>query len=259
MNLGLDGSVVVVAGGASNIGSAIALAFADEASRVWIADRDAAQAQRVAAERPGRITVHETDVADVESVARLAAAVLSRDGRADVLVNCAGWVMDRLFVEQPRDEWQRQVDVNYWGFLNCTRAFLDSMIERRSGRVVSISSAAGRIGEFREAVYSGTKAAIIATSKAIAREVGKHGIRLNTVCPGLIPPRPERTGVESMWAGELASVLSEEARERAARAYPLRRLGTAEDVASAVVFLASDAASYITGQTLSVDGGYTMI
>jgi 2-hydroxycyclohexanecarboxyl-CoA dehydrogenase len=145
-----------------------------------------------------------------------------------------------------------------WGFINCTRALLEGMIENSRGRIVSISSDAGRIGEWREAVYSGTKAGVIAMSKAIAREVGKHGITLNVVCPGFVPGRPESSGRESVWAGDQGAQFTPEVLERVARSYPLRRLGTPEDVAPAVLFLASAQAAYITGQTLSVSGGYTM-
>jgi len=260
LDLGLAGLTVVVTGGASNIGRGIALAFAGESANVWIADRDEAQARRVAELSPERVRCIGCDVTDPASVEGMTRAVLEGAGRIDVLVNCAGWVMDRLFLEKPRDEWEREVDVTLWGFVNCTRAVLPSMIERAHGSIVSIGSDAGRIGEYREAVYSGAKAAVIAMSKAIAREVGRHGIRLNVVCPGLVPPQPEATGRESMWSGELAGVLaSGEALAKAVRAYPLRRSGTAQDVADAVLFLASDRASYITGQTLSVDGGYVMV
>ena len=259
MDLGLADRTVVVTGGASNIGRGIVEGFAREGARVWIWDHDVEQARRVVHAIGGDVTEHETDVSDAASVAKAVSTVLARDSGIDVLVNCAGWVMDRLFVEQPRAEWEREVDVNVWGFINCTRAVLDSMIERGHGAIVSVSSDAGRMGEFREAVYSGTKAAIIAMSKAIAREVGGHGIRLNVVCPGVVPPDPEASGERSMWQGELGEMYSEEALQRAARLYPLRRLGTAVDIADAVMFLASDRAGYITGQTLSVDGGYTMI
>ena len=111
-------------------------------------------------------------------------------GGVDVLVNCAGWTVDRLFMEKPREEWEREIAIDMWGFINATRAVLDHMIERGSGRIVSIGSDAGRIGEWREAVYSGTKAGVIAMSKAIAKEVGKHGITLNVVCPGFTPGDP---------------------------------------------------------------------
>jgi 2-hydroxycyclohexanecarboxyl-CoA dehydrogenase len=136
------------------------------------------------------------------------------------------------------------------------------MVEQRSGSVVSISSDAARMGEWRETVYSGTKAGVIAMSKSLAREVGSKGIRFNVVCPGFIPGRKDAGGdfgEGSMWSGKQGEQFSEELLEKIARSYPLRRLGRPEDVAPAVMFLASDAASYITGQTLSVSGGYTMM
>jgi 2-hydroxycyclohexanecarboxyl-CoA dehydrogenase len=200
-----------------------------------------------------------TDVTDWESVSSMAQFVRSSMGGVDVLVNCAGWTIDRLFTEKPREEWEREIAIDIWGFINCVRAVLDHMIERRYGRIVSIGSDAGRMGEWREAVYSGTKAAVIAMSKAIAREVGKHGITVNVVSPGLIPGDPETSGSESMWSSDQAKMFTSEVRAKAARSYPLRRLGTPEDVVPAVLLLASDRASYITGQTLSVSGGYTMI
>src|SRR5439155_748910 len=185
MDLGLSGKVVIVTGGASNLGRAITLGFAAE--------------------------------------------------------------------------WEREIAIDVWGFINSVRAVLDPMVQRKYGRIVSIGSDAGRMGEWREAVYSGTKASVIAMSKAIAREVGKYGITLNVVCPGLTPGSPETSGRESMWAGDQADKFTQEVLEKAAKAYPLRRIGTPEDVVPAVLLLASDRASYITGQTLSVSGGYTMI
>ena len=260
MDLGLRGRAVVVTGGASNIGRAIVLAFAAEGARVLVADVDEARARRTAGEAAGgAVEVQVTDVTSWESAQAMAAAAQARLGGIDVLVNCAGWTVDRLFVDKPRAEWEKEIAIDIWGFINCTRAVLDGMIARGSGRIVSISSDAGRIGEWREAVYSGTKAGVIAMSKAIAREVGKHGITLNVVCPGFVPGRPETSGAESVWAGDQGAQFTPEVLERVAKAYPLRRLGTAEDVAPAVLFLASDQASYITGQTLSVNGGYTMI
>ncbi|TMB80271.1 MAG: SDR family oxidoreductase [Chloroflexi bacterium] len=231
MDLGLNGRVAIVTGGASNLGRAITLGLATEGARVVIADVDDEQARKVAAEAP-----HGT-----------------------VVARHTGWTIDRLFMEKPRSEWEREIAIDTWGFINSVRAVLDPMIERGHGRIVSIGSDAGRIGEWREAVYSGTKASVIAMSKAIAREVGKYGITLNVVCPGLIPGSPETSGRESVWASEQSQIFTPEAREKAAHAYPLRRLGTPDDVVPAVLLLASDRASYITGQTISVSGGYTMI
>jgi 2-hydroxycyclohexanecarboxyl-CoA dehydrogenase len=260
MDLGLTGRVVLVTGGASNLGRAITLGFAAEGARVVIADIDDEQAKRVESEAPsGTIVARHTDVTDWESVVSTVEWTEGSVGGIDVLVNCAGWTIDRLFMEKPRSEWEREIAIDTWGFINSVRAVLDPMIKRGYGRIVSIGSEAGRMGEWREAVYSGTKASVIAMTKAIAREVGKFGITLNVVCPGLVPGSPETSGRESMWSSEQASMFTAEVREKAARAYPLRRLGTPDDVVPAVLLLASDKASYITGQTLSVSGGYTMI
>ncbi len=260
MDLGLGGRIAIVTGGASNLGRAITLGFAAEGARVIIADVDDEQAKKVERGAPsGTIVARHTDVTDWDSVTSTVKFVESSMGRVDVLVNCAGWTIDRLFMEKPRSEWEREIAIDIWGFINATRAVLDKMVERRYGRIVSIGSDAGRMGEWREAVYSGTKASVIAMSKAIAREVGKYGITLNVVCPGLVPGSPQTSGASSMWSSEQMEKFTPEVREKAAKAYPLRRLGTAEDVVPAVLLLASDRASYITGQTLSVSGGYTMI
>jgi len=260
MDLGLKGRVVIVTGGASNLGRAISLGFAGEGARVLIADVDLEQAKKVEAEAPaGAVVARQADVTDMDSISSAVEFAVKSMGGIDVLVNCAGWTIDRLFMEKPRSEWEREIAIDTWGFINSVRAVLEPMIERGYGRIVSIGSDAGRIGEWREAVYSGTKASVIAMSKAIAREVGKHGITLNVVCPGLVPGTAATSGRESMWASDQAKLFSPEALEKAARGYPLRRLGTPEDVVPAVLLLASDRASYITGQTLSVSGGYSMI
>ena len=260
MDLGLSGRVVIVTGGASNLGRAITLGFAHEGARVVIADVDDAQAKKVEHEAPsGTIVARHTDVTDWESVTATVQYALNSMGGVDVLVNCAGWTIDRLFMEKPRQEWEREIAIDTWGFINSVRAVLDVMVERRYGRIVSIGSDAGRMGEWREAVYSGTKASVIAMSKAIAREVGKHNVTLNVVCPGLIVGAPETSGAKSMWSSEQLDNFTPDVREKAAKNYPLRRLGTADDVVPAVLLLASDRAAYITGQTLSVSGGYTMI
>jgi 2-hydroxycyclohexanecarboxyl-CoA dehydrogenase len=182
-------------------------------------------------------------------------------GHLDVLVNNVGWTVERLFIEKPRSEWEREIQLNLWSGINCTRAVLDSMIAQKKGAIVSIGSDAGRMGEFREAVYAACKGGVIALTKTVAREVGKYGIRLNVVCPGTtMPSDAEEIGATSMWAGSFGGGWNTpEMRERIAKAYPLRRIGQPDDVANAVVFLASDAASFITGQTLSVSGGYTMM
>jgi len=262
VDLRLAGKAVIVTGGANNIGRGIALGFAAEGARVLIADVDEERARRVAAEAGGETAAHRTDVSSWDSTQAMAARAIELFGRIDVLVNCAGGTIDRLFLEKPRAEWEREVAINFWGFINCCRAVLDQMVEQRSGAVVSISSDAGRMGEWRETVYSGTKAGIIAMSKSLAREMGSKGIRLNVVCPGFTPG-PKDAGGDfgegSMWSGKQGEQFPDELLEKVAKTYPLRRLGRPDDIAPAVLFLASDAASYITGQTLSVSGGYTMM
>jgi 2-hydroxycyclohexanecarboxyl-CoA dehydrogenase len=264
MDLNLAGKSVIVTGGGSNIGRAIVLAFAREGAQVAIAEIDEAQGRKVAAEAErlgARATVVRTDVTNREQVQSMVQGVERQFGRVDVLVNNVGWTLDRFFMDKPIGELEREVQLNLWGMIHCTRAVLDGMIARKSGAVVSIGSDAGRIGEFREGVYAACKAGVIALTKSLAREVGRHGIRLNVVCPGLtLPASDEDVGERSMWVTEEMKFLAAaEVRERIAKSYPLRRIGRAEDVAPAVVFLASDAAAFVTGQTLSVSGGYTMI
>ncbi len=260
MDLGLSGASVVVSGGASNIGRAISLGFAGEGANVVVADIDEVQAKRVASEASGgSVVARLTDVTDPESVEATVEFTIATFGSIDVLVNCAGWTIDRLFLDKPREEFEKEIAIDVWGFINFTRPVLARMVERRKGRVVSIASDAGRIGEWREAVYSGTKASVIAMSKAIAKEVGKYGITLNVVCPGFTPGDPETSGADSIWRGEQVEQFTPEVLEKIARSYPLRRLGQPEDVVAPVLLFASDRASYITGQTLSVSGGYTMM
>ncbi|MGH2892109.1 MAG: SDR family NAD(P)-dependent oxidoreductase [Solirubrobacteraceae bacterium] len=259
MDLDLADKGVIVTGGASNIGRAITLGFVEEGARVCVADIDEQQAATLAEHSRGRILAQTTDVTTPDSVRAMVDAAIAQFGAVDVLVNCAGWTVDRLFMEKPRWEWEKEIAIDTWGFINCTRQILDHMIERKAGRIVSIASDAGRIGEWREAVYSGTKASMIAMSKAIAREVGKYGITVNVVCPWFIPGRPHESGEQSIWRGEQGAQFSSETLEKVARSYPLRRLGTPEDVVPIVLLLASERASYVTGQTWSVSGGYTMM
>jgi 2-hydroxycyclohexanecarboxyl-CoA dehydrogenase len=263
MDLGLEGKTVIVTGGASNIGRGICLAFARERVNLVIADVDEAQARKTAAkaeEFGARALAVRTDVSDPDQVESMVQAALGRTGAIDVLVNNVGWTIDRLFVDKPRAEWEREIQLNLWSVIHCTRAVLEPMIAQKHGAVVSLGSDAGRMGEYREGVYAACKAGVIALSKTLAREVGRHGIRLNVVCPGTtMPDSGEEFGASSMWAGELGEWNTPQMRERIAKAYPLRRVGRPTDVANAVVFLASEAASFITGQTLSVSGGYTMM
>jgi 2-hydroxycyclohexanecarboxyl-CoA dehydrogenase len=263
MELGLAGKTVIVTGGASNVGRGIVLAFAKEGSNIVLADIDKVQGEKtakLARKQGGKVVVVKTDVTNPEQCQVMVKRTRDEFGRLDILVNCVGWIYDRLFIEKPREEWVKEVDTNYWSIINCVRAVIDHMIAQKSGKIISLASDAGKVGEYREVVYAGAKGAVIAFTKSLAREVGRYGINVNVLCLGTVPPASdEEIGSESMWrSGGLFYKMTPEVKEKMAKAYPLRRLGKAEDIANAIVFLASDAASWITGQAISVDGGYTM-
>ena len=264
MELGLKEKNIIITGGGSNIGRSIVHAFAAEGSNITIAELAPAQGEVVAEEvnvmnTGSQVKVIACDITDPEQVKQMVAESISEFGSVDVLVNNVGWTVDRLFMEKPRAEWEKEVNVNLWGPINCIHAVLPSMIERQVGSIVSISSDAGRMGEYRESVYSACKAGVIALSKSIARETGRYGLRLNMVCPGLVvPPENESISGESMW-NEMRDIFTEDVLERVKRGYLFRRLAKGSEIANAVVFLSSDAASFINGQTLSVSAGYTMM
>ena len=264
MDLGLKDKSVVVTGGGSNIGRAIVLGFAREGANVTIGDIDAAQAQKTADEAlrlgaPGAQVV-ATDVTDFEQVKTLFQRAAERFGPADVLVNNVGWDKLMFFTQTTPEFWNRIVQVNYMGVLNCTRVALDAMVPRGSGAIVSISSDASRQGEPREAVYGGVKAAVNSFMKTIAKENGRYGIRCNVVCPGVTIPEAEGdVGSASMWS-DPSGMFTPEQLERVTKALPLRKVGRPGDIANAVLFFASSqAAGHVTGQVLSVSGGYSMI
>lgn len=269
MDLGLLGKTAIVTGGASNIGRGISLAFAEEGANVVIADIDVKQGEKVAKEakaKGGNIMVIKTDVTNWDSVQAMAKTVIEQFKTIDILVNNVGWIKDGLFIEKSREEWEKEIAVNFWGTINCTRAVIEHMIARKYGKIISIASDSGRMGEFKEAVYAGCKSAVIAMSKSLARENGRFGININVVCPGATVPEnmDEYAGEGSMWGPQgtgrkMIEAIPREQFEKVKFLYPLRRLGKPEDVANMVLFLASDNSNYITGQTISVSGGYTMV
>ncbi len=262
MDLNLKGKSVVVTGGGSNIGRAIVLGFAVEGAHITIGDLDEEQAGKVAelARQKGAASVQaiKTDVTDMDQVKAMFKAATDKHGTVDVLVNGVGWDQLMFFTQTTPELWQKIIQINYVGVLNCTKCVLDIMIPKNTGAIVSISSDASRAGESREAVYGGVKAAINSFMKTIAKENGRYGIRCNVVCPGVtLPQGNDEIGRASMWINN--SFFTPDQYEKIAKSLPLRRLGRAEDTANAVVFLASPAAGYVTGQVLSVSGGYTMI
>ena len=262
MDLELKGQTAIVTGGASNIGRAISLTLAREEANVAIADIDQKQSEKVAGTieaSGGKAMAIKTDITNYDQVEAMVKKVLDQFEKIDILVNVLGTDTLMYFVETTPKFFDEIIDINYKVVLNCCRIVLPHMIERKSGAIVSIGSDAGRMGEFKEAVYSGAKAAVIALTKSVAREVGRYGIRLNVVCPGMTPPADpkEEAGEFSIWPN---APFDAEYLEKAAKVYPIRRLGRPQDIANAVAFLASDAAAHhITGQTLSVSGGYSMM
>jgi 2-hydroxycyclohexanecarboxyl-CoA dehydrogenase len=232
------------------MGRAIAERLAAEGARVAVTDVDRATAEDTAASLGPPACAAQLDVTSPASVASAVEKASGILGPVDVLVNNAGWDHMAPFLETDPELWDRIIDINLKGPLNCARAILPGMVERRSGRVVNISSDAGRVGSTGEAVYSAAKAGIVGFTKTLAREMARFRITVNVVCPG-----PTDTPLLDDLLGQGNERLIDALR----RAIPLGRLGQPADVAAAVAFLASDDASFITGQTLSVSGGLTMI
>ena len=240
----LNGKTAVVTGGASGIGLATAQALAAAGAAVVIGDINTAAGEQAASQlKAGGHTASflPLDVTSDAAVARFRDAV----GEVDVLVNVAGWSKIDAFVNTNVELWQKLIDLNYTGTLRVVHAFLPQMIARASGKIVNVASDAGRAGIGGEAVYAGSKGAVIAFTKSLARETARYKLNVNCVCPG-----PTDTPL-------LASI-PEKQREALMRAIPFRRFAQPSDVADAILFFASDRASYLTGQVLSVSGGLTM-
>ncbi len=243
-----EDKVVLVTGGASGIGAATVAAFADAGAVVGICDIDEDGARTVA-DTHERAFVVPMDVTDAAGVKAAVDDVVAAHGRVDVLANVAGWDRVMPFVDTDPDFWDRVIGINYRGILATCHAVIPHMIAQGGGAIVNTASEAGRNGSSGEAVYSGTKGGVIAFTKALAREVARHGIRVNVVAPGLIDT-PLLQGMIAEGHGRLMEAI--------VKATPIRRFGRPDEVAEAILFLASDRASFITGQTLGVSGGLVM-
>ena len=264
MDLDLRDARVIVTGGASNIGRGIVHGFAREGARIIISDIDGAQAEKVRAEalELGARAV-EVDVADLTAPGAADAATtfaVDHWGGVDALVNNAGWSVPGFIADDTdRAKWQRTVEINLFTAIACTQAVLPAMRAAGAGSIVFIASDAA-FGQIRQGIYGATKAALVALARTTAREHGRHGIRSNVVCPGLVmPDGPDAVGADSLWAVGQDAVFNEKQIEFLRKDIPLRRLTTAEDIANSVVWLSSNsAARQVTGQVFSVSGGYTM-
>src|SRR5437764_5120827 len=244
----LDRQVTVVTGGGGGIGRASATALAAAGAGVAVWDLDGGRAKEVADSLSGRAAGVEVDITSRPSVQRALEITGEGLGAVDVLVNNAGVDKIEPFLDSEEATWERLVAVNYLGTVRCCHVILRGMVERGHGRIINIASDAGRVGSSGEVVYSGTKGGIIAFSKALAREVASKGITVNVVSPG-----PTHTALLDQVAEA-----NQKLYDGLARAVPMRRIAQPNDIAPAVVFLASEGAGYITGQTLSVSGGLTM-
>jgi len=229
---GLKGKTAIVTGGAAGIGAAIVARLREEGTKVVIFDLNGEP---------------KVDITDYEAVKKAVADA----GPVDILINNAGWDMFKPFLKSDPAFWQKIISINLTGAMNLLHCVLPGMVARGGGKVVSVASDAGRVGSSGEAVYSACKGGIIALTKTLARELASKGVRLNTVCPGLTETNML---TEFMKGAGNPDKLAEAYR----RAIPIGRLGKPEDIAGAILFLASDDADFITGQTLSVSGGLTM-
>jgi 2-hydroxycyclohexanecarboxyl-CoA dehydrogenase len=251
----MSNRIAFVTGGAQGIGQGISKTLAANGFRVAVADLNLEAAEATAkriAEAGGEAIAVRVDVTDTESVRGAVKTVAAELGDIEVVVNNAGWDDFMPFLKTSEDFWDKILDINFKGQLRVIHAVLPGMVERGFGRVINIGSDAGRVGSSLEAVYSGAKGGIIAFTKTLAREVAAKGITANTVCPG-----PTDTPALRSFASNSGQD-GEKVLSAMTRAVPMRRLAQPSDVAAAVAFFASDAAGYITGQTLSVSGGLTM-
>ncbi|HET6184906.1 MAG TPA: SDR family oxidoreductase [Acetobacteraceae bacterium] len=250
MRLGLQGKVALVTGGGRDVGGAIASALAEEGALVAVNyRRSAKEAEAVVAAiaaAGGRARAFQADMADWDAVRAMVDAVVAAYGRIDILVNNAGVALRQRFQETTPADWKAHIDVGLYGPIHCCHAVLPHMIRQQHGRIISLAGDSSRIGESGLALAAAARAGAIALMKSLAKEFGRFGITANAVALGLV----ETAHSDPAWLAEN--------RERIIRLYPLRRIGRPDDVAPMIAFLASDAAGWITGQVLSINGGFSM-
>ena len=244
----LKGKVALITGGARGIGQAIAMTFAKEGADIVVADVTLEIAQKVASEIEGlgrKALALEMDVTNYDLVEAGINKILDKMGKVDILVNNAGITKDNLILRMSQAEWDAVINVNLKGTFNCIKAVSRPMVKQRSGRIISIASIIGLMGNPGQGNYAASKAGIIALTKTIAKELASRNINANAVAPGFIQT-------------EMTAKLPEDIKKKMLEAIPLAKLGTPQDVANVCLFLASDESSYITGQTITIDGGMVM-
>lgn len=246
--MSLSGRVALVTGASQGIGRTCAVRLAKEGATVAAAARNQEKLNELAAEitaAGGKCTAFALDVADEEQVKATVKSVIAQFGKIDILVNNAGITRDQLVMRMKRADWDAVLQTNLTSAYLCIQQVIPSMLKQRAGRIINVTSVFGQMGQAGQANYSASKAGLIGLTMAIAREVGSRNITCNAIAPGFIETA-------------MTAVLSEEFKQNAIKQIPLARVGTPEDVAGAVAFLASDDASYITGHVLSVNGGMLM-
>jgi len=245
----LEGQVALVTGGSRGIGRAVSRELALAGATVIInfqrAEESARKVAREIENSGGSCELLRFDVSEAEEVQYMCQDILKRHGRIDILVNNAGITRDQLFVRMKPEDWRRVLDVNLTGVFLCTRYVAKAMMKRRSGSIINMASVAGMAGNPGQANYSASKAGIIGLTKSLAKELAPWGIRVNAVAPGYIET-------------DMTQALPDQVKEEVLGLIPQRRFGTPEDVAPAVLFLASPASAYITGQIINVSGGLYM-
>ena len=262
MNLGLSGKVVLITGSGSGIGQHMAVAFAKEGAKVAVNDIAAKgidETLGMIAAAGGEGAAAQCDITDAAAVGKMVAAVEKNWGRLDVLVNNAAVMTQHaLFLEKTPEQCDQEIRVTLYGTINCIRAALPGMMQRNYGKIVNIATDAARVGQEREAVYSAAKGGVISFTKSIAKEAGRNNINANVVSPGATNS-PMRNAILDKMRQSMGAEKVAEREEKVRRVYPLRRIGEMEDVSNAVLFVASDCARHITGQVLSVNGGFAML
>jgi 3-oxoacyl-[acyl-carrier protein] reductase len=237
--------LALVTGGATGIGAAIVRKFVQEGIQVAVCDVDTDNGQNLATELGTAARFYRVDIADESEVNVIVDKIIKEFGRIDVLVNNAGVTKDTLLIRMTKEDWERVLQVNLTGTFLVTKAVAKYMIKQRYGRIVNIASVIGIIGNFGQTNYAASKAGIIAFTKSCAKELARRNIMVNAIAPGFIKTR-------------MTEVIPDEIKESYLKLIPLGRFGEPEDVANVVMFLSSDGASYLTGQTICVDGGLVM-